>query len=403
MNKKSLILISSSIILILITYTYLNSTIGDPNSLIQKIKLSIPYNIRLKLKETIFVHKNQENLKKQIIEIKKRNDQKLKKIFSNENVKKRLIKYYEPLSLSELVNLRQIIKEKYVLDLDQVKFSQLDNFEIERLGLKNFTGKKKRIFKIKYYDLIHYGFFEKAKNSKKLLIYNQGHGGSPFEFEYFSEIKKKFISQDYDILSLSMTGIGFNEDLEIDFPGYKKNKISSNHYTYKTFYDPEKPNKEPLSLMTSGNYYLIKNLINNKNYEEIIMVGISGGGWYTTILSAIIPEIKTSYSFAGTMPILLRVFDKFAGDWEQYDSSLFEILDYDSLYILSTLDEKFNSTRRHVQVYNNEDPCCFNEKSANLLKFILNENYAINNLEIKIVDNNQHSIDTKFLFNDYFK
>ena len=143
MNKKSLILISSTIILILITYIYLNSTIGNPNSLIQKIKLSIPYNIRLKLKETIFVHKNQENLKKQIIEIKKRNDQKLKKIFSNENVKKRLIKYYEPLSLSELENLRQIIKEKYVLDLDQVKFSQLDNSEIERLGLKNFTGKKK--------------------------------------------------------------------------------------------------------------------------------------------------------------------------------------------------------------------------------------------------------------------
>ena len=153
--------------------------------------------------------------------------------------------------------------------------------------------------------------------------------------------------------------------------------------------------------MLSGNYYLIKKLIKQNNYEEIVMVGLSGGGWYTTLLSSIITEVNTSYSFAGTFPLFFKIFYAHIYDWEQIDSSLHEDVDYNSLYILSTLDEEYKITRKHYQVYNSKDPCCFGDPAAKILRDIY-ENQDIKNFKISVIDNNEHSIDTKFLFNSFF-
>ena len=46
--------------------------------------------------------------------------------------------------------------------------------------------------------------------------------------------------------------------------------------------------------MLSGNYYIIKEI--ESYYDEIIMVGLSGGGWQTTMTSSLLPKIKHSYS-----------------------------------------------------------------------------------------------------------
>ena len=154
--------------------------------------------------------------------------------------------------------------------------------------------------------------------------------------------------------------------------------------------------------MLSGNYYLIKNIIKKNNYEEIAMIGISGGGWYTTVLSSIITKIDVSYSFAGTMPLLFGLFDNPIMDWEQIDSSLFNIVDYNSLYILSTLDGDGNSNRKHYQVYNDEDPCCFKNPAAKMLKEIYTNN-KVKNFEIVILNNKKHSIRTDFLFKIFFQ
>ena len=68
-----------------------------------------------------------------------------------------------------------------------------------------------------------------------------------------------------------------NKQEKINFPGLIEPIIHLSHYDYEKFYDPNLPNINGLALMLSGNYYLIKEII--KNYEDIAMVGISGGGW----------------------------------------------------------------------------------------------------------------------------
>ena len=69
-------------------------------------------------------------------------------------------------------------------------------------------------------------------------------------------------------------------------------------------------------------------------------MGISGGGWYTVWLSALIPEIKFSLSYAGSLPIEYRKFEGISGDWEQQNSQIYNYVSYWELYKLMTIEEK---------------------------------------------------------------
>ena len=283
--------------------------------------------------------------------------------------------------------------DSFLLNKEFVKIKEI-NTNLEFVKTKDLD----KIFIAKYYNIKHFGILHKSniKNSKKLLIYFQGHGGSPHKFNYFNKIKDHYLNKGFDVFALAMSDKGFNKT-ELSFPGHDK-KIK-NHSTFKNFFDPDNPQKKPLSLMLSGNFYLIKKLINNNNYENIYAVGISGGGWYTTFLSALIPEIEKSYSFAGTFPKMLSIFKINRGDWEQSKSQIYKKIDYWNLYKLSILDENYKISRFHYQIYNKKDPCCFMSPYADMMYSAVNK---INNKNFKVILTNldTHEIDTEFLFNN---
>ena len=52
-----------------------------------------------------------------------------------------------------------------------------------------------------------------------------------------------------------------------DYPVFGKTRFS--HFIYQYFFDENYPEKYPISLMLSGNYYIIKEI--ESNYDEIIM------------------------------------------------------------------------------------------------------------------------------------
>jgi hypothetical protein len=91
-------------------------------------------------------------------------------------------------------------------------------------------------------------------------------------------------------------------------------------------------------------------------YERYHMVGLSGGGWTTTLYAALDPRIAHSYPVAGTLPNYLR--DGALGDWgdyEQNDPALYSIADYLDLYIMGASGEG----RGQLQILNQYDECCF--------------------------------------------
>ena len=95
----------------------------------------------------------------------------------------------------------------------------------------------------------------------------------------------------------------------------------------------------------------------SKNYsiDNFHMVGISGGGWTSTIYPALDSRITKSFSVAGTLPLSLRTTIDDVGDYEQYNPEFYSIANYMEFYIMSSYGEN----RKHTQVYNKFDPCCF--------------------------------------------
>ena len=90
--------------------------------------------------------------------------------------------------------------------------------------------------------------------------------------------------------------------------------------------------------------------------DDVVMIGLSGGGWTTTLYAAIDRRVRLSFPVAGSLPDYLRVGrpgDK--GDWEQYYRALYEIANYLDLYVLGSS----GPGRKQRQVLNKYDSCCF--------------------------------------------
>jgi hypothetical protein len=104
---------------------------------------------------------------------------------------------------------------------------------------------------------------------------------------------------------------------------------------------------------------VVLNYAESFHYRRITMVGISGGGWTTTLCAAIDPRIVRSYPTAGTHPNYLRARDisnsGTLGDYEQQDPELYRIANYLELYIMGSVGEG----RKQLQILNEFDACCF--------------------------------------------
>jgi hypothetical protein len=92
-------------------------------------------------------------------------------------------------------------------------------------------------------------------------------------------------------------------------------------------------------------------------YRAFHMVGLSGGGWTTTIYAAIDPRIRCSFPVAGTIPLYLRTGGS-VGDREQYEPTFYRLAGYPDLYILGA----HGRGRKQVQILVRRDNCCFGEQ-----------------------------------------
>jgi hypothetical protein len=417
LRKKIFYRLFIFIILIFFLYFSVNFLLSS-NSLVS-FKSTFDYQAKQKIKKIFFPYLYIKQLEQNLINEKETTQRKMDMIDNISKTNIRLTKQsnfsFNKKNLSEFKNIKQKILTEFILPKKLVSISEItdkkvfankNNFHNKLSNNENF-----KIFKSRYYSIDHFGILELANKNceeKKLIIYNAGHTGNPFNNENFLKIKNFFYNNCYDFFTLGMTGIAFNLTHDLDFPGNKyKNDQNHSHVfcenswtecvegRYESFLDSSYPKVKPLSLMLSGNYYLIHNLLNRYDYNKINYIGLSGGGWYVTLLSSVIEKIQISVSFAGTIPLIYRTIKKNRGDWEQFDSKIYDFVTYIDLYTLNTLDSNFNSTRKHFQIYNNEDSCCFDGELSNDFK----SRFKLKNFEIYITNNNQHIIDFKILKN----
>jgi pimeloyl-ACP methyl ester carboxylesterase len=100
--------------------------------------------------------------------------------------------------------------------------------------------------------------------------------------------------------------------------------------------------------------YLVKQ---DPDLKELDMIGLSGGGWTTTVYAAIDPRITKSFPVAGTLPLYLRR-PNYNHDLEQYFSPFYRVAGYKDLYVLGAAGKG----RLQIQILNRYDDCCFGER-----------------------------------------
>jgi hypothetical protein len=115
-------------------------------------------------------------------------------------------------------------------------------------------------------------------------------------------------------------------------------------------------------IVVSLNYVLSQG-----NYRDVTMMGASGGGWATLLAAAIDTRITYSASIAGSLPLNLRTGPcgkPSVGDAEQRNQpgNLYTRITYPDLYVMAANgSQPDGSPRKHLQINNQFDTCCFFE------------------------------------------
>jgi hypothetical protein len=102
-----------------------------------------------------------------------------------------------------------------------------------------------------------------------------------------------------------------------------------------------------------------REMVDGVRYTDFSMVGLSGGGWTTTVYSAIDPRITTSIPVAGSLPLHLRA-DGAVGDIEQFLPEFYSMAGYPDLYLMGGA----GFAREQVQILNQNDDCCFGPRES---------------------------------------
>ena len=258
-------------------------------------------------------------------------------------IKKRvdLIKYvwnssfgFDLSSDERLKGIPTIIEENI---LDE-RFTNLDNLkQIDKFSIEMKHG----------INSIVYLFLAKETNDQ-LIIYHQGHDGGFINGE--STINY-FLDKGYSVMAFSMPLVGMNNQPIINVEHLGPVKFIE-HNQFELL---ESENFSPISYFLTPINHSLNYLDENYYFVDYHMIGISGGGWTSTIYPAIDTRISKSFSVSGSLPLFLRINSQDIGDYEQIHSDLYKTANYLELYLMSS----YGQDREFVQVFNKYDPCCF--------------------------------------------
>ena len=270
---------------------------------------------------------------------------------------------------------------------DVVENNFQDNLFGEIQNLKQIT--KLETISEHSINSISYLFLPENSNNK-LVIYHHGHDG---DFIKGFDTIEYLLSEQYSVLAFSMPLTGTNNQPVIEHEKFGKIKLSSHNHLPLLKTDNFNPIKLFFEPITSSINYVDSNF----DFDSYSMIGISGGGWTTVVYSAIDDRISNSFPVAGSYPLFLRSEIKNIGDYEQTDLNLYSKTNYLELYVLGAS----GNSRYQLQIFNENDPCCFSGNEAQTFDYLIQEkiqNIGTGKFEIYIdKSHTEHKISEKSL------
>jgi hypothetical protein len=185
-----------------------------------------------------------------------------------------------------------------------------------------------------------------------LFIYHAGHssgfaGDSMWFLPTGTVPMHELVKEGYEVIGMNMPLMDGNSPVPITLLNGTQTTLSTHEDLYNHLDHPLRYFFDKIPVIID--YY------GANNYHHIYMMGLSGGGWTTTIYSALDRRISASFSVADSIPLYLRVGFEGLGDAEQIDP-LFHLANYSEFYVMGTY-----KNRLHYQLLNKYDDCCFYE------------------------------------------
>jgi len=261
------------------------------------------------------------------------------------------------------------------IDISDSNYKDLQNLKrIDRLTVEMEYG----------INSVSYLFIPKQSN-EKLILYHQGHNG---DFLLGKDTIQFFLDRNFTVVALSMPLLGINNQPVVEINGLGEMKLIS-HNQLRLL---EANNFNPMKLFLDPIQINLNFLDKKYNFKQYSMIGLSGGGWTTVVYSAIDERISNSFSVGGSMPFYLRVDSRDMGDYEQTNIELYQNVNYLELYVLGA----YGDGRKHVQIFNKNDPCCFSGNGYETYEFVIKDKMlqlGEGNFQIFIDDtHNEHKI-----------
>lgn len=193
------------------------------------------------------------------------------------------------------------------------------------------------------------------------VIYHGGHGGAFWEDRYLSKSGRPYSVSVIDfLLGKGYDVICFDMPLKID--NTCPVPVVENGDKYIFSHDDIFQLQHPYYYFFEPVRRIIDFLEEERGYEMFSMIGLSGGGWTTTLYSALDTRIIQSFAIAGSIPIPLRLSYRDEGDKEQYDEALYSQANYSTFYTLAAS----GNNRLHYQILNKNDDCCYDYNGDSL-------------------------------------
>ena len=186
------------------------------------------------------------------------------------------------------------------------------------------------------------------ESNQKLILYHHGHDG---DFILGSDTIQFFLERNFTVLAMTMPLVGMNNQPIVGIDGFGEMKLIS----HDQFNLLEKNKFNPMKLFINPIQVNLNYLDKEYDFKRYSIIGLSGGGWTGIVYSAIDDRISDSFSVASSMPFYLRVDERDIGDYEQTNIDLYKISNYLELYVLAA----YGDDRKHIQIFNKDDPCCY--------------------------------------------
>jgi hypothetical protein len=223
--------------------------------------------------------------------------------------------------------------------------SVIPTSEGDYAGLENLKSIDQFTIKMNY-GINSTGYiFHPVQDRNRLAIYHEGHKG---DFINGKNTISFFLKKGFTVYAFAMPLLGKNNQPYVYLD--KLGEVFLNDHEMLRYL------KKPIQYFITPVIAML-NYAGTKNFHDITMVGLSGGGWTATVAAAIDKRINYSFSVAGSYPmfIKLRNPEKDYGDFEQVYEEIYSRVDYLDMYVLGSVGKN----RRQLQVYNKYDPCCF--------------------------------------------